>query len=47
MTKITSLEFTVSIFGVAKLDKERNSFILTLLTRETRKDKLLYLSEVA
>ena len=46
-TKITGLEFTVSIFGVAKLDKERNLFIWTLLTRKTRKDKLLYLIEVA
>ena len=27
MTKITGLEFTVSIFGVAKLNKERNSYI--------------------
>ena len=26
-TKITSLEFTVSIFGVAKLNKERNPYI--------------------
>ena len=47
MTKITSLEFTVSILGVAKLNKERNLYIETLLTRKTRKDKLLYLIEVA
>ena len=45
--KVMSLEFIVSIFGDAKLDKERNSFIWTLLTRKTRKDKLLYLNEVA
>ena len=47
MTKITGLEFTVSIFGVAKLNKERNLHIRILLTIKTRKDKLLYLIEVA
>ena len=47
MTKITSLEFTVSIFGVTKLNNERNPYIGTLLTRKTRKDKLLYLIEFA
>ena len=46
-TKITGLEFTVSIFGVAKLNKEWNPYITTLLTRKTRKYKLLYLIEVA
>ena len=46
-TKITSLEFTVSIFGVTKLNKERNPYIGTLLTRRTRKYKLLYLIEVS
>ena len=47
MAKITSLEFIVSIFGVAKLNKERNPYIGAMLTRKTRKDKLLYLIEVA
>ena len=45
-TKITGLEFTVSIFGVAKLNKERNPYLYTLLTIETIEDKLLYLTEV-
>ena len=38
------LEYAVSINGVVKFDKERNSFFGTMLTRKTG---LLYLIEVA
>ena len=44
MTKITSLEFTVSIFGVAKLDKERN--LLSELCLQEKLENINYFSSL-